>query len=218
MPAFVLDQFARKGCVSFSGTSSESHLLFREDTQRLRHCVDRRAGGHRRLGDQRRFLVTDDRVQRRDQGDRFPHAPRQQLAVGLDANHAVRGERQAGIAQMRDALEQAPAHDRLERIELQLAGFGGHGDRQSLPITSNATWFITSGITGLTLPGMIDEPACRGGSLMSPKPSRGRLFEREVGDHLVRRSCWWRCRRRPGSRRPRTARGSGPRSASRTRS
>ena len=48
----------------------------------------------------------------------------------------------------------------------------------SLPITSKATWFITSGITGLTLPGMIDEPACRGGSLMSPKPACGPLDSR----------------------------------------
>jgi hypothetical protein len=30
----------------------------------------------------------------------------------------------------------------------------------SLPITSKAIWFTTSGITGLTLPGMMDEPAC----------------------------------------------------------
>ena len=43
----------------------------------------------------------------------------------------------------------------------------------SLPITSKATWFTTSGITGLTLPGMIDEPACRAGRLISPKPARG---------------------------------------------
>ena len=40
----------------------------------------------------------------------------------------------------------------------------------SLPITSKATWLTTSGITGLTLPGMIDEPACRAGRLISPKP------------------------------------------------
>ncbi len=31
----------------------------------------------------------------------------------------------------------------------------------------------TSGITGLTLPGMMDEPAWRAGSLMSPTPACG---------------------------------------------
>ena len=46
---------------------------------------------------------------------------------------------------------------------------------RSLPNTSKATWFTTSGITGLTLPGMIDEPACIGGRLISPKPERGPL-------------------------------------------
>jgi hypothetical protein len=46
---------------------------------------------------------------------------------------------------------------------------------RSLPNTSNATWFTTSGITGFTLPGMIDEPACTGGRLISPKPARGPL-------------------------------------------
>src|ERR671919_382554 len=34
----------------------------------------------------------------------------------------------------------------------------------SLPITWAATWSTTSGITGLTLPGMIDEPSARPGA------------------------------------------------------
>ena len=33
----------------------------------------------------------------------------------------------------------------------------------SLPITCAATWSTTSGMTGLTLPGMIDEPFCSSG-------------------------------------------------------
>ncbi|MNV76821.1 hypothetical protein D3C71_1702010 [compost metagenome] len=43
----------------------------------------------------------------------------------------------------------------------------------SLPMTSKQTWFITSGITGLTLPGMMDEPAWRAGSWISPIPACG---------------------------------------------
>ena len=43
----------------------------------------------------------------------------------------------------------------------------------SLPITSKAIWFTTSGITGFTLPGMIEEPACTAGRLISPMPARG---------------------------------------------
>ena len=45
----------------------------------------------------------------------------------------------------------------------------------SLPITSNAIWLTTSGMTGLTLPGMMLEPACIGGRLISPSPARGPL-------------------------------------------
>jgi hypothetical protein len=43
----------------------------------------------------------------------------------------------------------------------------------SLPMTCAATCRTTSGITGLTLPGMIDEPFCSSGRYSSPMPARG---------------------------------------------
>ena len=43
----------------------------------------------------------------------------------------------------------------------------------SLPITWSATWMTTSGITGLTLPGMIEEPFWSSGSTISASPARG---------------------------------------------
>ena len=43
----------------------------------------------------------------------------------------------------------------------------------SLPITLKQTWFTTSGITGFTLAGIIDEPACISGRLISFRPARG---------------------------------------------
>src|SRR5699024_2590614 len=43
----------------------------------------------------------------------------------------------------------------------------------SAPATEYATWETDSGMTGLTLPGMIDEPACRAGRLISPRPACG---------------------------------------------
>lgn len=43
----------------------------------------------------------------------------------------------------------------------------------SLPITLKQTWFTTSGMTGLTLAGMIEDPACLSGSRISPRPARG---------------------------------------------
>ena len=44
---------------------------------------------------------------------------------------------------------------------------------RSAPATANAIWLTTSGITGLTLPGMMLDPACRAGRLISPKPACG---------------------------------------------
>ena len=43
----------------------------------------------------------------------------------------------------------------------------------SLPITCAETCRTTSGITGLTLPGMIEEPFCSSGRKISPMPARG---------------------------------------------
>ena len=43
----------------------------------------------------------------------------------------------------------------------------------SLPITCADTWQTTSGITGLTLPGMIELPFCSSGRKISPSPARG---------------------------------------------
>ncbi len=40
-------------------------------------------------------------------------------------------------------------------------------------MTWNATWLTTSGITGFTLPGMMLEPGCIGGRLISFRPQRG---------------------------------------------
>ena len=43
----------------------------------------------------------------------------------------------------------------------------------SLPMTWKQTWLTISGIAGLTLPGMIDEPGCTAGIEISPNPVRG---------------------------------------------
>ena len=43
----------------------------------------------------------------------------------------------------------------------------------SLPITWAATWSTASGITGLTFPGMIDEPFWSAGRVISASPVRG---------------------------------------------
>ena len=44
---------------------------------------------------------------------------------------------------------------------------------RSRPMTRKPVWLTTSGMTGLTLPGMIDEPGCICGRLISLRPQRG---------------------------------------------
>lgn len=46
----------------------------------------------------------------------------------------------------------------------------------SLPITWAATMAVASGITGLTLPGMIEDPGCKPCSSISPRPASGPEF------------------------------------------
>ena len=46
----------------------------------------------------------------------------------------------------------------------------------SLPMTCAQTWLTASQMTGLTLPGMIDEPGCRSGIEISASPARGPEF------------------------------------------
>ena len=45
----------------------------------------------------------------------------------------------------------------------------------SLPMTWAATCMTASGMTGFTLPGMIELPGCRSGMRISPRPARGPL-------------------------------------------
>ena len=55
----------------------------------------------------------------------------------------------------------------------------------SLPMTWATTWETASGMTGLTLPGMIDEPGCRSGMRISARPVRGPLpIQRRSLAHL----------------------------------
>ena len=44
---------------------------------------------------------------------------------------------------------------------------------RSAPATAKATWLTTSGMTGLTFPGMMLDPACCAGRLISPNPACG---------------------------------------------
>ncbi|MNC46257.1 hypothetical protein D3C75_952670 [compost metagenome] len=57
----------------------------------------------------------------------------------------------------------------------------------SLAITRIATSPVISAITGLTLPGMIEDPACTAGSLSSPSPPAGPLASRRRSPEIFSR-------------------------------
>ena len=57
----------------------------------------------------------------------------------------------------------------------------------SFPIMLNATWFTTSGITGLIFPGIMEEPFCLAGRLISPKPVLGPDDIRRRSLHILER-------------------------------
>ena len=58
----------------------------------------------------------------------------------------------------------------------------------SQPMTWKQTWFTISGIDGLILPGMIDEPGCTAGSLISSMPVRGPITIRRRSLAILLRS------------------------------
>ncbi len=55
----------------------------------------------------------------------------------------------------------------------------------SLPMMSKHIWFMTSGMTGFTLPGMMEEPGWRGGRLISLRPQRGPDESRRRSLHIL---------------------------------
>ena len=69
-----------------------------------------------------------------------------------------------------------------------------HAMAASLPITCVHTCSTASGTTGLTLPGMIDDPGCRSARWISaspaagPEPSRRRSLHTFVSDTATTRS------------------------------
>ena len=58
----------------------------------------------------------------------------------------------------------------------------------SCPTMWNATWLTTSGMTGFTLPGIMEEPFCLAGRLISPKPVFGPEDIRRRSLHILERS------------------------------
>ena len=114
-----------RGLVSTSGCNISSSLAFDSSFFSSTSSATLRPVRQRFLRNLRRVRVADVRIECRHDADRVLDDRAEPLAVRRDAVHAARREGQAAVAQVRRALEQAVRDDRLERIELQLTGFGG---------------------------------------------------------------------------------------------
>src|SRR5690349_3348376 len=80
-----------------------------------------------------RALVPDDRVERRDRPDAALDIALEDVGVCRDSLDTVLAQRTRGIDQQRLALEYDGGDHGLERVELELACFGAHGDHEVVP-------------------------------------------------------------------------------------
>jgi hypothetical protein len=72
-----------------------------------------------------------------------------------------------------DRLQQVARDERDAHVELELALQAADGDGGVVADDLRGHLEDNLGITGLTLPGMIDEPFCSSGRKISPMPARG---------------------------------------------
>jgi hypothetical protein len=98
------------------------------------------------------------------------------IAVGLQADDALVDEHVADVASSFTDSSSASAMTGMPTLQVEVAQrrAGAGGDVASLPMTcGRRPASPTSQITGLTLPGMMDEPGWIAGSFSSPMPQRG---------------------------------------------
>ena len=139
-----------------------------------------RSSAAARLTMLRRPGVADDRVERGGQRRRAFGVSATTFDIGLDPGDALLGEDPGTLragCPTRGGRRPSPAGTCSAR--------GCPARRRSrpsasLPNTRAATWFTDSHSTGLTLPGMIDEPGCSSGRRSSASPADGPLASRRM--------------------------------------
>src|SRR5271166_5322547 len=118
-------------------------------------------------------LVTQQRIERRYDADTVLYVLAAGVRIRGNPFYTVPPQGSGRVHKHRLRLEDAIGDDRLHHVELQLPRFCCERNTKSFPMALKQTWFTTSGITGLTLPGMMLEPGCLGGRLISLRPARG---------------------------------------------
>ena len=133
------------------------------------------ATGRRRqlLDDLARAVVADVGVERGGRRERQLGVALAGLAVGLDPVDALLGEELEALASSFIDSSRFRASSGTKTLSSKWPCMPPTVIAASLPITWAATCVTTSGITGLTLPGMIELPFWSSGSAISARPARG---------------------------------------------
>ncbi len=97
--------------------------------ERDRGVLERKALLVRVLGDLRRFIVADVRVQRGDEHQRFTHQLLDARRIGLDAGRTVLVEINAAVRQQARAVQEIADHQRPKHVELEVARGAAEIDR-----------------------------------------------------------------------------------------
>ena len=174
---------ARRGAIMFSGrriSASMASSSSRSSRTSAQHAAAAEQGLAGQAG---AAVVADVGVQRGDQADGVSISSRQRASLAVMPSMQCLAQHVHGALQQADRIEQLVGDQRFHDVELQLRlrrPWSAPGRCRSLRRRPGLT---ASGITGLTLPGMIELPGWRGGRLISLKPVRGRW-----------RACAGRCR------------------------
>src|SRR6185312_14025085 len=142
----------------------------------------------RLFADLRCSRVADARSQRGRQRRRPLDPVLAHRAVVLDSLHALVCQYGRRVSEDSQGKQHIERDDRHHHVELELACPGGNAPGGVRAFTWKHTWLTISGIDGLILPGMIEEPGCTAGRVISSMPVRGPMTMRRRSLAILLRS------------------------------
>src|SRR5580704_13948311 len=119
------------------------------------------------------LFVAEHRVEGGNEADRILHVGEAAFAVGFNGGNAARGRMIAALRSNVRPKSKLKAMIGSAMFSSSSLASQAMEIAMSAPMIWKQTWLTTSGITGLTLPGIIEEPGCIGGRWSSYSPHRG---------------------------------------------
>jgi hypothetical protein len=119
------------------------------------------------------LFVAEHRVEGGNEADRILDLGEAAFAVGFNAGDAARVKYDRSAAQQRETKNKLKAMIGSAMFSSSSLASQAMEIAMSAPMIWKQTWLTTSGISGFTLPGMMEEPGCVGGRWSSYSPQRG---------------------------------------------